>query len=196
MTLPATFVEHLTQLAREFSKPKGYVRRSHCESYIGKMARLAYVVPAVRPYLGALYAALFQGKSAEIARRREAPPGHLARKRFSAASSWLATLLEQTAQSPFALERIVHYPPWRPRRDRTYKVLFDASPEGGGGVMVKGKRPVAYWRQRWTADSAAHLRVEVGISKHQTFWEFASALKSLEIWADDHTLYEIGRAHV
>ena len=62
------------------------------------------------------------------------------------------------------------------------EIQFDASPWGGGAVLMIAGSPAEYWAASWDADTASRLGVKVGQPHGQTAWEYLVALLSLIIW--------------
>ena len=145
---------------------------------VGKLGRVAHVVPLARRFVGSMYAALAASRSPIPSRRREAPPGRLPLKRFSTAAAWLRGLLRQDEASPFRLCRKVSaegpivVPP------SGWTAQFDASPWGGGAVLTKNDEISEFFVASWMPGDAAHLGVHPGIPKWQSFWDSGSWRRS------------------
>ena len=107
--MPADFADGLHDLLEPLAAGKGHVTQATLDRVLGKCGRLAYLVPAVRPFVGALWGALAGSRAAQAAGRREAPPDRHAARRFAPASRWLRTLLRPPGASEtlLPLEQVV-----------------------------------------------------------------------------------------
>jgi len=61
-------------------------------------------------------------------------------------------------------------------------VDVDASPWGGGAVLLLRGRPVEYAWCAWSEDSATKLGVDIGSPSGQTSWEYFALLLALMVW--------------
>ena len=59
---------------------------------------------------------------------------------------------------------------------------FDASPWGGGAILLEGNVVREYFAVSWRKQDAEHLGVHPGTPKWQSFWELAAILLCLEAW--------------
>jgi len=150
---------------------------------LGKAGRLAYVVPTARPFITGLWGALAGARAARDKGKRECPPGRVPTRRFRTAARWLLTLLEPPSGEGFLpLEQVVctTLPPIQPS---AASVLFDASPWGGGAVLMVSERPVEYFEVVWTTEHTKPLRAKLGEASSQTTFEYLALYISLRIWA-------------
>ena len=53
---------------------------------------------------------------------------------------------------------------------------------GGGGVLLKGGEPVAYFRTTWCAGVLARFSARLGDARWQSLWEFLTLLLPLMVW--------------
>lgn len=144
----------------------------------GKAGRLGQVVPDAKPFVSNLYGALAGSLQAQANRSREAPPDHVATRRYRSAAQWLACLLRQEANAPLKLESKV----WAGTFDydpQKLRIEFDASPFGAWGNLV--------WRgvQQNISPSSGNIEwlgILTGLSKHQTFWEFLTLALAAVRW--------------
>ena len=180
MRLPPAFVTDLEKLLEPLCKFKGTVAMETLSVIIGKAARVAHVVPGAKPFVAGLWGAL-----AEVQRlqRREAPPGRVATRRFCYSAAWLRALLREDTSCTIELERLVSARKPAPASTSGWRVEFDASVYGGGAVLRDPLGVVReYFATVWQGNEAEHLHVELGLPKHQTFWEFATLLLALLVW--------------
>ena len=76
---------------------------------------------------------------------------------------------------PFNLEHTLYLRrPLIPTSDR--RVEFDASPWGGGALLVENGEPAEFFVVEWTARSASKFGAIPGQPRWQTFWEFATSI--------------------
>jgi len=110
VSVPPAFAEELLQMLRPIARGRGCTADAALEVILGKAGRLAYILPATRPFVAALWGARAGSTSANSERkRREAPPGQHANKRFASAARWLCTLLSPPgpADALLPLETVV-----------------------------------------------------------------------------------------
>ena len=171
MSVSGTFLESLLEIALKFSSTSprtATLRDAHL--LCGKAGRLAQVVPAARPFVGQLFAALAASLRSLSLGLREAPPRKVAKRRFRTASSWLVGLLRN---QPFRLEHTIFLTSQLVPRDVAH-VEFDASPWGGAFVYFEGHTVMEYGVTVWDESSARHLGIVPELPKWQTFWELAT----------------------
>ena len=65
-------------------------------------------------------------------------------------------------------------------------VIFDASPWGGGAVLVRGRVVQEYFAVEWTEAVAAKTMALIGSSVGQTSWELHTLLLVLLVWGDHY----------
>jgi len=184
--VPATFAHELHEQLGELAKGSGSIAEGALDTILGKAGRLAYIVPACRPFVTALWGALSGSTLANSAgRRREAPPGRHAARRFAAAARWLRILLKPPlpTDSLLHLETVVSRQ--RAAIDPTHACIqCDASLWGGGSVLFVQGRAREYICTAWSEASARRLGVEIGSAEGQTAWEYLILFLSLLCWAD------------
>jgi hypothetical protein len=167
---------------QHFTGARKLATQAIAERLVGRVGRLAQIVPTTRPFAGALFAALTASKRAS-ASSREAPPGMVAVKRFRAAATWFRTLLSNATFDKVLLKRDVWARTPAVSKDTPWTIEIDASPWGGGGVLLESGTPREWFSTRWTNKIAPGFRVTIGESAHQTFWEFYNLLLALILWA-------------
>ena len=171
MTVPQKFLATLLEVAESFLAPTpktAPLRDAH--ALCGKAGRLAQVVPAAKPFVQQLFAALAASLRAHHLGLREAPPTRVAKKRHRIVASWLVSLLRG---QPFALQHTLRLQPASIDR-HTRRVEFDASPWGGAFIYYEGTEVMEWGFIAWDDTSANHLGVVPAIPKWQSFWELAT----------------------
>ena len=171
MSITGSFLESLLEVAAKFTSPSprtASLRDAH--QLCGKAGRLAQVVPAAKPFVGQLFAALAASLRSTAQGLREAPPKKVAKKRFRTAASWVVALLRN---QPFRLEHSIFLTSQLVDRHEAH-VEFDASPWGGAFVFYEGTEAMEYGVTVWDDKSAEHLGVKPALPKWQTFWELAT----------------------
>jgi hypothetical protein len=187
MSVPEAFAEDLHEKLEPLTRQRGHVRDHDLDIVLGKCGRLAYLIPACRPWVSALWGALAGSRSAAASGRRpEAPRGCHAAQRFRVAARWLRTLLKPPAARTAA--------PWLPLE--TYVVAdltpitvegpcvqVDASPWGGGAALQIAGQYVEHASITWSPQTAKRFKVQIGSPRGQTIWEYMIILLALELWA-------------
>ena len=138
MKVPDSFLKSILDDIASLLGPSKTVSLSLLERLVGRIGRVAQIVPATRPFAGAFFAALMAARSsATIFSRREAPPGKAAVKRFRTTAAWFQTLLTSKELGPLLLQREFWPHGARSVPKSGYSAEFDASPWGGGAVLRK-----------------------------------------------------------
>ena len=187
MTLPDKFAKELAEQLSPFCSLKGHSSRKDAEIVVGRVARVAHVIAEARPFSSALWTALTESDRAHRAGQREAPPGRVAHRRFSFGARWVKALLEGSPDAPFLLEREVRAEGPKPASLSSWSLATDASPWGGGAVLLHDGVPMEYTMWNWQDDQVEHLGVVTGVPAHQTFWEFFCVALALTVWAKNFT---------
>ena len=188
VTVPDSFVDDLFSRLGPLAKGFGHLPFSELDVILGKAGRLAYLIPAARPWVSALWGAWSGAQAAAKADVREAPPGRAACRRFSRAALWIRTLLHPPAALPHGLlplhQRVlVDLPPVSLSGPR---VLFDASPWGGGAVLFLKTEPVEYITWTWNEMISEKLGETIGDSAGQSTWEFLVLFMALCVWGSEY----------
>ena len=184
VSVPPSFASELFDLLSPLSKGTGHVSESFLDRVLGKAGRLAYLVPAARPYVHSLWGALAGSKAAQAKGHKEAPPHRFAARRFAAAAKWLQVLLRPPADQAehiVPLEQIV-LETLPPIELGGPTVHVDASLWGAGGVLYLENVPAEFWSVSWSSDLASLLQTSVGDPSAQTTWEYLAVLICLLIW--------------
>ena len=191
MELPTKFLEELRAQLIPFCSSRGGVPLRDAEQLVGRAGRVAYVVPAARPFVSGLYAALAASKREVRAGKSKTNGKLVAARRFTTSASWLLALVQGDQQALFPLQRKIF--PGGPRRASTssWTAQFDASTTGGGAILRNGGRIVEYFAVKWANEDVAVLGVHIADSKFQSFWEFLTVLLVLLLWGDDFTDVEL-----
>jgi len=142
------------------------------------------VIPAARPYVGALWAALAASRAASTRGHREAPPGRHPARRFASAAKWLRSLLKpaENGEQTLPLEQVI-VTSLRPITLEGPVAHTDASLWGAGGALFLKGVPVEFWETAWTEEDAKELGYELYDPAGQTAWEYLCILLTLILWA-------------
>ena len=182
MELPPAYLAEVRELFKPYCSGRRAMELRAAERLIGKAGIIAYVVPAARPFVSGLHAALAAGKALIRAGRREAPPGNVAPVRYHVAAKWLLALLDGSDDRLFPLRRVVHA--CEPKRASAsgWSAQYDASPWGAGAILVHRGVILEFRHLNWDDGTAAQLEVETGNSKHQSLWELVAGYLTLAVW--------------
>ena len=195
MSLPEKYLTELLAALEPFCQTQGRATLKEAEKMVGKASRVAHVVPAARPFVAGLWAALAATKQDAATGRNWTKGRRVATKRFVTAARWFRALVEGGEGTLMPLERkvLAHRPPAATMSG--WVVQFDASTTGGGAVLRYGHEVYEYFAVGWSSSTAAALGVVPGLPKYQTFWEFFTLLLALILWADNfknHQLAVVG----
>ena len=179
ITVPADLLKAIRADLAPFLRASGTVTRKQVDHLCGRAGRLAYLVPAAKPFVAGLWGAL-------AGARRDAPGGdHLSIRRFATPARWLSTLLDPPGASRayLPLEHVVTHGVSLISAGSGPTVEFDASPWGGGALLKIGGYPAEYFEVTWKAGDARHLGIRIGEPAGQTTWELATLVLALVAWA-------------
>ena len=187
MRLPPRYVEELLQLIEPLCLAHGSITLAELDVVIGKAGRVAYVVPAAKPFVAGLWGGLAGILRDAAASGFSGPSRKVSCRRLCYAASWVRALLAEDESCPLPLERLVGAAsPPSSSSTGSWTIEFDASVYGGGAVLRDtAKRVVEYFSVIWTNEDAQHLYVVTHDPKHQSFWEFATLLLALMTWGDN-----------
>eukprot|EP00971_Amphidinium_carterae_P174657 3462078-Amphidinium_carterae.2 len=91
MELPLDFIKLLAGDLDQLCAPRGVAPLAVARRAVGRVSRVAQIVPEARPFSSALWAAL---TDAMAEGRKEAPPNSVAKARFYHAAQWFLALLD------------------------------------------------------------------------------------------------------
>ena len=189
MTLPAAFVEDLRALLKPFARSYGVVSISNTRKMLGRVARAVYIVPLERPFAASLWAAAAAAERIADTGRLEAAPGHYPARRFGVAAAWFLALLDpHAAQSAefITLERKVTPSKFLSTSLMArLSIVFDASPWGGGAILLASGIVTEYVSFAWEQELADKFDLKIGQSSGQSFWESLTVLVSLVLWLEE-----------
>ena len=184
VSLPPEFIADLHDRLEPLAKGEGVVSQMNIDTILGKAGRVSYLIPDARPFVASLWGALAGCVDAETNKRREAPPGCRPCSRFAHGARWLRALLQPGPSGKiFPLSHCISDEPAHFAGLDT--VTFDASPWGGGAVLFRVGRPVAWCRVQWCQAEEKVFKARIGESAFQSLWEFIMLLHVLVAWADD-----------
>ena len=132
MEIPAAYLRDLAVMLRPLAQGVGHFPLEEARKVVGKVGRLAQIIPEARPFTGALWGAFSGAWDADKSGKKEAPPHEAARWRFSMAAKWLLQLIGPDNQI-FPLRRLVSHRPSVVATVNDVVIQFDASPWGGRG---------------------------------------------------------------
>ena len=170
------------------TRDKGSVGLRDLDSLLGKCERVAFVVPAAKPFVNAWWAALLAGRQAQHQPRPEAPPRRAAVRRFTSAARWMHALVQGSVRAPLPLQRRVPAEGPEPARpDSGMAIASDASPWGGGAVLLANGVPQKFFAVTWTRrDVERATRSDprgpsyaIGEPSGQSYWEFLTIALAL-----------------
>jgi len=181
------FVDNLYAILEQMASGEGHLAEDDVEVILGKCGRLAFLIPAVKPFVSALWGAFSASRAAAEGHRPEAPKGRHAARRFAMSARWVRVLLRPLGDVSgitgvlLPLENYV-----KVRRDPITlagpSVQVDASPWGGGAVLLIAGTPVEHASCTWSARTAKRFRVDLGSPRGQTAWEYLVILQALMLW--------------
>jgi hypothetical protein len=182
---PADFLEVLAAELEYFAEGRGSASSKRCDAMVGKAGRLAYLVPACRPFVLALYAAMTAGREVN---REKGYSTNLPVSRFAAGARWLLRLIRPDGQMrvEFPLEHLVAAAASPVSFDTATVITFDASLWGAGAVKYVRGVPAEYFEIVWDTFDLTALKAEVGAPRCQTLFEYLAVLFVLLAWGAEH----------
>ena len=183
---PPEFLADLATDLENFTVESGAVTLKVAERLVGRAGRLSYLVPACRPFVLSLYAALSASRAASQD-DRDPSRAMLPVSRFAAAARWLLALVRPRHESEqdFPLEHLVVHAAPRIALDSATIVYFDASLWGGGAVKYVNMVATEWMELHWTDFDLTPLGLEVGQPRDQTGFEYLTLFAALQCWAAD-----------
>ena len=188
VSVPPDFAASLSDDLALFSDGTGHIADEEVQRTIGRCGRLAYLIPAARPFVSAMWGALAASEAAARRGKREAPPGRHPVVRFHLAARWLHRLLNPPPRTEpwLPLEQVVSEHLSRITLETAARVEVDASPWGGGGVLHIDGAITEFWTVTWTAADARELKIDIGSPAGQTTWELLALFVCLVLWGRAH----------
>ena len=146
LTLPAQFVAEFLDLLSQFVTGRGSAPVAVARKLCGRAGRVAHIVQETQPWATALHTALSEALEAERHGRREAPPNHVACRRFAAAARWMYMAF---SNSDGTVPRVHHRFSWSNPQHRDRRSCTSSSMRACGGVVR------SWWRTRslWSTSS-------------------------------------------
>ena len=182
MTLPEAFVRDLVTLCRRFIA-ENRLPTADADILVGRAGRVAHVLPLTRPFVSSLYAALSAALEAASVRTLEAGPGRVACRRFRHGARMLVRILTfSDSTSPVPNCRDVHAVPPPAPAPEVRRIEVDASPWGGGAVLIENGVPSRCFACQWHAHDFRGKKVKVGEPSSQTFFEILALVLAIERW--------------
>ena len=108
--------------------------------------------------------------------------------RFAQAATWIHRLLNPPPRvEPWLpLEQLISENLAEISLSTAARIEVDASPWGGGAVLILKGRISEWWALAWTAADAKHLKTEIGNPAGQTSWELLAVFLCLVLWGAAH----------
>ena len=134
VSVPADFIESLSADLEPFLAGTGHVSEEDAQRTLGRCGRLAYLIPAVRPFVAGLWGAWAAAGRSASQGSREAPPGRVPAVRFQQAARWIHRLLNPPprAEAWLPLEHLV--------TERLLEISLRTAPPSGNGRFPVGRR--------------------------------------------------------
>ena len=187
MALPTKYLKELLEVLEPFCQLKGKATLKEAQKMVGKASRVAQVIPAARPFVSGLWAALTATRADAHSGTNKTRGARVATRRFCTSARWFRALVEGDSQALLPLRRRVLAS--RPTKATTsgWVAQFDASTTGGGAILRCNHKVVEFFYVKWESDTAAVHEVIPGKSRFQSFWEFLTLLLCLMVWGKDFT---------
>jgi hypothetical protein len=184
MRLPHAYLSDTRAALLPLCASSGSVPLKVAHSAVGKASRIAQIAPVASPFVASLWGALTGALQANTAERREAPPGHASCARFSWAARWFVALLDGRPAVQLT-RRVYSLSPVSRLGLGHAEVQFDASPWGGGAVLVcrASGVPLEFFNCLWTQPLLSFFRATTGDPAFQSLWEFITLYMALLVWA-------------
>ena len=179
---PPEFLADLAQELQQVVAGVGSISGKAADRMVGRAGRLAYLVPASRPFVLSLYAALSAGRAAGNTEDCNRP---LPASRFAPAARWLLALIRPRPglEEEFPLEHFVLHAAPRMALTTAAVVYFDASLWGGGAVLYRDRVAQEWLEVHWEDVDLSPLGLVVGRPSDQTAFEYLTLFLALSSWA-------------
>ena len=132
---------------------------------------MAQVIPAARPFVTSLYAALTAAKADAASAAIPTRGRNVATRRFCTAARWMRTLITAGEDAILPLKRIVNAVGKPEASASGWFIQFDASTTGGGAVLRTRCAIAKFFYLKWSEDMVKGMGVRIRDPKYQTFWE-------------------------
>ena len=191
MELPEQFLEQLATSLVPFCSTTGSCALADAERVVGRAARVAHIVPAARPFVSGLWAALTACKRDIASGAMRSSPGRVPARRFATSACWVLALVRGDGEAILPLRRVVHSSCPAEASTSSWSIQFDASTTGGGAILRNGKHIVEYVFIEWNEEHFGPVGAWPGDSRFQTFWEFLMLLLSLLLWGSNFVAEQV-----
>ena len=182
MELPPAYLDELALILEPFCSTTSSSTWKDAERMVGKAGRVAQVVPAARPFLSGLWAAL-AGTRQDLRTGRNPTHGmKISTSRFATSARWLRALILGDDRTPMPLTRTIRAQAPTATHVSKWVAQFDASTTGGGAVLRFEHQIMEYFVVQWSDQSAGPWEATPGNSRFQTFWEMLMVLLVLVVW--------------
>ena len=164
----------LTELAADLDALEGVniVTKKAVRSLAGRGSHIATLVPAWRPFLAELWAALSSEPGG-------APENCVWARQISATTSWMRAFIAGRVGTISRLYRLSAYM----NLGTPLEIVTDASPWGIGGYLRQGDAITEFFAGPLGAEDLRRFGYAEGSSDGQQAWESLAALVALRIWA-------------
>ena len=172
MALPTKYLEDLLEVLEPFCHLQGQASLKDAEKMVGKASRVAQVIPAARPFVSGLWAALTATRLDAQSGENKSKGAKVATRRFCTSARWFRALVQGESDALLPLRRRVLAS--KPAKATTsgWVAQFDASTTGGGAILRCNHKVVEFFYIKWETRTAVLHDVVPGTSRHQSFWEF------------------------
>ena len=180
--VPPDFVEKMIHDIDSFQKEQ-HLDEKAIEKLLGRAGRLAYLIPAAKPFTSMLWAAKAATDSHCGGRARRYPL-----QRFAKALYWIRTLLRPPRGSDpwLPLQHIMANTDVSISLDTAPAVEFDASPWDYGYLLKSGSQILEYGYGQWATEDAAYLGIAIGKPASQTVFEYLALFIVLVCYGHAH----------
>ena len=156
----------------DWIEPTNVISKKDVRSLAGRSSHIATLVPAWRPFLAELWAALATDPAG-------APPGCVWTRQIRPTTRWMRAFIAGRSGTVTRLFRLSAFM----NLGTQLSIVTDASPWGLGGYLVKNGAIVEYFSDALSADDLERFHYDAGSSDGQQTWESLAALAALRCWA-------------
>ena len=166
---------------------KSTITLRELRSYAGAVSFVAGIIPHLRPFLAACWAAIAacgrrpsndlqpRAQLTSAAKKRRLPGNMIYVKQVHHALTWIKAFFDGTEGSiirAFELSPV----------ESPFSIATDASPWGLGGVLFHNGNPVEYFCDIISTEDFRRFHGQLGESGLTTLWEMLALLVALRIW--------------